>query len=102
MTMRPQMVIVKRFMYYHLASISKIRRYMDQETCARVVMSLVMLRLDYGNALLLGQSQCALRHLKVAHHSAAHIVTRTGGRQYITPLARCVPENRVQGSLPCV
>ena len=68
------MVNVKRSVYYHLASISKIRQYMDQETCARVVMSLVMPRLDSGNARLLGQSQCALHHLQVAQNSAAGIV----------------------------
>ena len=38
----------------HLRNITRIRRFLDSDTCSNVVRSLVLSRLDYGNELLLG------------------------------------------------
>ena len=82
---------------------------MDQETRCRVVMSLVMPQLDYGNALLSagsvtvcpaaspgGAEFCFLHSHQdrwtATHHSSFAEFT----------LAPCVPENQVQDSLPRV
>ena len=88
MSMREQMVSITRSVYYHLACINKIRQFLNQAICVRAVLSLVMTRLDYCNALLLGQSRSALHGLQVAQNSAARVITRTSRRQHITPVLK--------------
>ena len=39
---------------YQLRNISRIRRFLDFDTCHLVIRSLVLSRLDYGNGLLMG------------------------------------------------
>ena len=39
-------------MYFHISRISKIRRHLDDTTCARVLNSIVTSRLDFQNSLL--------------------------------------------------
>ena len=61
MDMYGQIQSVKCTMFYHLHNISNIRRFLDRDTCARAVLSLVMSRVDYCNSLLVGQCAVALR-----------------------------------------
>ena len=65
---------------------SKIRRHLDDVTCARVINALVTSRLDFQNSLLLGLPQCQVERLQKAQNAAARLLTRTKKRQHITPI----------------
>ena len=64
-----------------------MRRFLDSDTCAKAVLSLVMSRVDYCNSLLklVGQSAAALRGLQLAQNYAARLVTGLRRRDYVTP-----------------
>ena len=53
MSMSTQVTNLSRSIIYYLRNVTRIRRFMDADTCSNVVRSLVLSRLDYGNALLL-------------------------------------------------
>ena len=63
MSMSTQVTTLSRSIIYHLRNITRIRRFMDSVTCSNVVRSLVLSRLDYGNALLLGANMSHLNRL---------------------------------------
>ena len=71
-----------------IKNISRIRRYLDDNTCARIVQALAISKLDYANSLLVGLPKCALRRLRVAQNSAARLVSRVSGRTRITPVLK--------------
>ena len=60
MDMHGQILSVKCAMSYHLRTISNIRSFLDRDTCAKPVLSLVISRVNYCNSLLVGQSAAAL------------------------------------------
>ena len=49
---------------FQLRNVSRIRRFLDQDTCHLIIRSLVLSRLDYGNALLLGMNKSDLTRLQ--------------------------------------
>ena len=51
-----------------------------------LVHALVTSRLDYGNALLYGLPQTALRRLQNVQNCAARVITRTRKHEHITPM----------------
>ena len=71
-----------------IKNISRIRRHLDDNTCARIVQTLAIFNLDYANYLLVGLPKCALRRLRVAQNSAARLVSRVSGRTRITPILK--------------
>ena len=88
LSMRPYINQVTRSVYCYVRSISRIRRYLDDQACATAVHALVVSRLDYANSLLAGVPDCALRKLQLAQNSAARLVTKTGRREHITPVLK--------------
>ena len=44
---------LSRSVIYHLQNITRIRRFMDSDSCSNVIRLLVLSRLDYGDAFLL-------------------------------------------------
>ena len=73
-------------MYFHLKEISRIRRYLDKDTCHLAVQSLVISRLDYANIMLVGLPQTLLHGLQVAQNNAARLISRTRREEHITPV----------------
>ena len=61
--MHGQVNSIKRSAFYDLRSISKIRHFLDGDTCIKAVLSLLMSRLDCANALLAGIVACRQRML---------------------------------------
>ena len=61
---------------YHLRNISRIRKYVSQDTSFVIIKSLVMLRLDYSNGLFYGLPKCTVSGLQAVQNSAAGIVTQ--------------------------
>ena len=85
LTMKDQINSITRSMYYHMRGIRFIRNYLDDSTCTKAVMALVISRLDYANAMLAGVSEHGLRKLQVAQNSAARLISRTHRSEHITP-----------------
>ena len=60
MSMCQHLNYTSRTVRFHLRNISRIRRYIPEESCKLVVQSLVTSRLDYSNGLLYGIPKSAL------------------------------------------
>ena len=86
MSMSCQVSKTVQGVYFQIHRISKIRRHLDDVTCARVINALVTSRLDFQNSLLLGLPQCQVERLQKAQNAAARLLTRTKKRQHITPI----------------
>ena len=61
---------------FHLRNISRIRKYIPQDTSVVLIKSLVMSRLDYSNGLFYGLPKCTVSGLQAVQNSAARIVTQ--------------------------
>ena len=68
---------VSKSINYSLFSVSKIRKYLDQPTCAPLITCLMFSRLDYCNSLLYGASQTSLHGFQLLQNRAARILTFT-------------------------
>ena len=75
-----------RTAYYHLHNIASIRRSLTTSACKIIVHSLVVSRLDFGNATLYGISEALLHRLQVLQNSAARLITGTRRREHISPV----------------
>ena len=62
---------------FHLRNIGKAKRVLTEDATKTVMQSLVMSRLDYCNALLIGIQQDFIAKLQRLQNSAARIVSRT-------------------------
>ena len=71
---------------FHLRNIGKARRVLTEDATKTVMQSLVMSRLDYCNALLIGIQQDLIAKLQRLQNSAARIVSRTSKYEHITPV----------------
>ena len=61
---------------FHRRNISRIRKYIPQDTSVVLIKLLVILRLDYSNGLFYGLHKCTVSGLQVVQYSAARIVTQ--------------------------
>ena len=86
--MNPCINTITRNCFYHLQCIRRIRRYLDNTTCAAVMQALVISRLDYANSLLTGLPAGTLRKLELVQKSAARLLMGTSCRAPITPILR--------------
>ena len=84
--MAPHVKSVVKKSSFHLRNIGKARRVLTEDATKTVMQSLVMSRLDYCNALLIGIQQDLIAKLQRLQNSAARIVTRTRKYEHITPV----------------
>ena len=84
--MAPHVKSVVRKSSFHLRNIGKARRVLTEDATQTVMQSLVMSRLDYCNALLIGIQQDLITKLRRLQNSAARIVSRTRKYEHITPV----------------
>ncbi|XP_072014995.1 uncharacterized protein [Amphiura filiformis] len=70
---------------YHLRNISRIRRYLDFNTCNHAVRSLVLSRLDYGNALLMGTNVTDIARLQRLQNWSAKLIFCANKYDHATP-----------------
>ena len=82
--------VCRRSAYYHLSRIAKIRDSISTTVCKSLIHGLVTSRLDYGNAILYGISDCHMHRLEMVQRSAARIdrQIRRGDRQSMTTILR--------------
>ena len=83
--MAPHVKSVVKKSSFHLRNIGKARRVLTEDATKTVMQSLVMSRLDYCNALLIGIQQDLIAKLQRLQNSAARIVSRTRKYEHITP-----------------
>ena len=84
--MAPHVKSVVKKSSFHLRNIRKARRVLTEDATKTVMQSLVMSRLDYCNALLIGIQQDLIEKLQRLQNSAARIVSRTRKYEHITPV----------------
>ena len=84
--MAPHVKSVVKKSSFHLRNIGKVRRVLTEDATKTVMQSLVMSRLDYCNALLIGIQQDMIAKLQRLQNSAARIVSRTRKYEHITPV----------------
>ena len=78
--METQVNSVVRSCYFQLRKIRRIKRYLTQDALKTLVQSLVISRLDYGNALLAGAPGTIVKKLQRVQNMAARLIT--GLRKY--------------------
>ena len=77
-----------RVCYYHLKNVASIRSCLTEQAAIRLVHSLVVSRLDYGNALLFGIPDVLICKLQRVQNHAARLVVRCDRRDHITPVLK--------------
>lgn len=70
--------------YFHLRSIGKIRRYLNDKTCKLVISSLILSRLDYCNSLLSTASLTQILRLQKLQNNAARLLMRKNKHDHIS------------------
>ena len=83
--MAPHVKSVVKKSSVHLRNIGKARRVLTEDATKTVMQSLVMSRLDYCNALLIGIQQDLIAKLQRLQNSIARVVSRTRKYKHITP-----------------
>lgn len=71
---------------YHIRNIGKLRSYLDQSATIKLVLALVISRIDYCNSLLSNINQDQLKRLQSIQNTAARIVTKTNKFDHISPV----------------
>jgi hypothetical protein len=74
MSLAPHIVSLSKNVTFHLRNISRIRRFLDNDTCNHIVRSLVLSRLDYGNVLLTGTNSKYIMKLQRLQNWSAKLI----------------------------
>ena len=85
MSMASHVLQTCRVCYYHLKNIGSIRSCQTEQAVIRLVHSLAVSRLDYGNALLFGIPDDLIGKLQRVQNYAARLVVRCDRLDHITP-----------------
>ena len=86
MTMVPHVNELSQSDRYHIRNIGKIRRFVDRDSCEKIIHAFVTSCLDLNNALLAGLPGDTVAKLQKCQNIAARVVTRTRIRDHITPV----------------
>ena len=71
--------------YFHLYNLRRIRKYLTQQTCEKLVHAFVTSRIDYCNSLLYGLPAKQLNKIQRVQNTAARIIFRLPKFCHITP-----------------
>ncbi|XP_046555984.1 uncharacterized protein LOC124265237, partial [Haliotis rubra] len=88
MTMKNHVKSTCRSAFFQLLKISKIKKYLDNDSLKTVIQACVTSRLDYGNALLNGTTATNIKLLQQVQNSAARMLTGTKRTDHITPVLK--------------
>ena len=88
LTMTSQINKMVRASFLQLRNISSVRRLLTEPSAKTLVQSLVIPRLDYGNALLCGLPATRLQRLQMVQNQAARLITLTSKHSHITPILK--------------
>ena len=79
---------VSRSCFYQLRQLRTVRKHLDDDTLKSALQAFVSSRLDYCNALYIGQPQYQINRLQKIQNGAARIYSRTSRFQSISPVLR--------------
>jgi hypothetical protein len=88
MDMIPHVNKVSKGLYFNIHRISRIRRHLVQDVCAKVINALFTSRLDFQNSLLVNLPESTLMPLQRAQNCAARLLTGTRKHDHISPVLR--------------
>ena len=88
LSMLPHVNSVCKSCFYHLAMISRIRKYLDRKSTKMLVHALVISRLDNANSLFYGLPSSVLNKLQRVQNAAVRLIFGASARDHITPLRR--------------
>ena len=74
--------------FYHLKNIARVRLFLSQASTEVLMHAFISCRLDYCNALLSGLPKKSISNIQLLQNSAAQVLTRTRGREHITPVLK--------------
>ncbi len=86
MTLEPHIKAVTRAAHFHLRNISKIRKFLTNESAEIAIHAFVTSKIDYCNSLLYGLPKNLISKLQRVQNTAARIITRTGKYDHISPV----------------
>ena len=75
-----------RSCFYHLRRIRSIRRFLPISCVIKLVVGLVLSRLDYCNSLLAGLPSCQLSRIQTVLNAAARMIFRCAPFDHVGPL----------------
>ena len=78
--------------FFHLRRLRSLRRQLGRDVTARLVSALVLSRLDYCNAILVGLPQTTLSSLQRVLHAAARMVLNLRPCDHVTRLTPALLE----------
>ena len=84
----PHIKNVTKIGFYHLKNIARVRPFLSQANTEVLMHAFISCRLDYCNALLSGLPKKSIHNLQLLQNSAARVLTRTRGREHITPVLK--------------
>ena len=70
---------------FQLRNISRIRRYLDIDSCNHIVLALVISRLDYGNYLLTGTTETNINKLQRIQNRAVRLICGSKRCDHVSP-----------------
>jgi len=85
LTIASHIVKVATVCWYYLRRLRQLRSYVDRDVMSRLVLSLVITRIDYCNAVLAGLPASSLAPLQRVQNAAARLVLGLDRRAHITP-----------------
>ena len=86
MNMSSHITSICRSVNFTLWNISRIRRYIDRDSCNHAMRALVLSRLDYANSLLTGCTSYNITRLQRLRNKVARIIFQVARRHSSTPL----------------
>ncbi len=90
MTLEKHITNTCRLANMHIRKINSIRQYLSDDAVKTLVQSVVIVRLDYCNSLLVGLPQKSIKRLQLTHNTAARVISRTSRHSHITPILRAL------------
>uniref|UniRef100_A0A674N4B1 Reverse transcriptase domain-containing protein n=1 Tax=Takifugu rubripes TaxID=31033 RepID=A0A674N4B1_TAKRU len=82
----PHIKNITKVGFYHLKNIARVRPFLSQASTEVLMHAFISCGLDYCNALLSGLPKKSITNLQLLQNSAARVLTRTRGREHITPV----------------
>ena len=86
--MNAQVNSLCKTMFFSIRKIGMYRKYMTQDVAEKLVVSLVLSRMDYCNCLLVGLPDYVLQQLQYVQNCAARMIFRKRKNDHVTCLLR--------------
>jgi hypothetical protein len=85
LTLKQHVSKVAGVCFYQLRRLRQIRRLVGHDVAVRLVLAMIMSRLDYCNATFAGLPQCAVSRLQRVQNAAARLVFQLGPHEPVSP-----------------